>query len=226
MLAVGVGIAPMIRVLRAVFDESNIAMRDVKIVLLYGLREKKDILMKEYLDEMQEKSSNGSPPPTALQFPHIPNSPHVSSAATNGNEMLNTPPSILPPATKRLSSSSSSICEACEKNGGEAQLSFALTPSTPSEKRPSFGSPRRRSNSGVGQCSKGDKRFNVVYCIGSRWSNVIMGAKTSNPKGPELLKKIEGLEKGNAEVGWIDEEKIKKYGFRPAKDTIVLVCGN
>ena len=41
----------------------------------------------------------------------------------------------------------------------------------------------------------------------------------------ELEKKIEGLEKDKTEVGWVDEEKIKKYGFPPAKDTMVLVCG-
>ena len=43
--------------------------------------------------------------------------------------------------------------------------------------------------------------------------------------GPELEKKIESLGEGSAEVGWIDEHKISKYGFPPSIDTRVLVCG-
>ena len=220
MLAVGVGIAPMIRILRAVFEENDIATRDIKIVLLYGLREKKDILMKEFLEEMQEKSLH---PPTAPD----PISPCTSSPAICGNGETITHSSTLPSVPQwTSSSSSSSMCEAGGENKvGDGQLSYALTPSAPSEKRPSFDSPRNRSNSRVGQVIKGKQRFKVVYCIGSRWSNIIMGAKTNNPKGPELEKKIEGLEKDKADIGWIDEEKVRKYGFPPAKDTIVLVCG-
>ena len=52
-----------------------------------------------------------------------------------------------------------------------------------------------------------------------------MGAKTKSPIGPELEKKIEGLEKDTAEVGWIDEDKIKKHGYPPSNDTKILVCG-
>ena len=94
----------MIRVLRATLEdcEGNDFTNAVQIVLLYGVRDRRDILMKELLDNM-ETNSIQSPSPDA---------------------------------------------EECSM--GE---------------------------------SKEFKRFKVVYCIGSRWSNVIMGAKTSKPKG-------------------------------------------
>ena len=234
MLAVGVGIAPMIRVLRAVFDENNFATKDIKINLLYGVKDQEDILMKDFLEEMQEKSVTSSPPPppTALPFPLVPSTPPTSSAATttslNENDDGATQP--LPKVittTSSPSSSSSTGEDGDENNYGGGQTMYPFTPTAPSEKRPSFGSPRSRSNSKIGQGNgkKGEKRFKVVYCVGSRWNNIVIGALTNQPKGPELEKKIEGLEKDKAEVGWIDEEKIKKYGFPPAKDTMVLVCG-
>ena len=237
MLAVGVGIAPMIRVLRAIFDENNFATKDIKVNLLYGVKDQKDILMKDFLEEMQEKSVTSSPPPppTALPFPLVPSAPPTSSAATitSLNENCDgatqpLPKVITTTSSPSSSSSSSSIGEdGDENNTGGGQTMYPFTPTAPSEKRPSFGSPRSRSSSKIGQGNgkKGERRFKVVYCVGSRWNNIVIGALTNQPKGPELEKKIEGLEKDKTEVGWVDEEKIKKYGFPPAKDTMVLVCG-
>lgn len=108
-------------------------------------------------------------------------------------------------------------------------------------------------------------RFRVVYGVGSRWSRVHMGGKTSDhyvppplPEGYPQLREDLGLgvdswdnalrEVGSprnvhnqsvaintdvppllspvhAELGWIDEEKIRRYAFPPSSDTRVFVCG-
>ena len=184
--------------------------------------------MKEFLEEIQEKSSIYSLTPATLPIAQLSTSFDATSAELFENEGITVPPPPSPPPTASSSSTSlpflpSFMCDAAENDTIEGREPFNLTPTAPSEKRPSFGSPRNRNNS-RGQGSKGEKRFKVVYCIGSRWSNVIMGAKTSDPKGPALGKKIEGIE-DKAEIGWIDEEKIRMHGFPPAEDTMVLVCG-
>ena len=63
----------------------------------------------------------------------------------------------------------------------------------------------------------------VVYCVGSRWMNVHMGAKTQDhipPPSPEGFASLR-----NAEIGWVNEDKIRRHGFAPSEDTRVFVCG-
>jgi NAD(P)H-flavin reductase len=67
-------------------------------------------------------------------------------------------------------------------------------------------------------------RFRRIYCIGSRWSNIHIGAKTNDYVRPCLENKLLGLGP-EAEVGWINEEKIRKWGFPPSPETRVFVCG-
>jgi ferredoxin-NADP reductase len=96
--------------------------------------------------------------------------------------------------------------------------------------------------------------FEVVYCVGSRWANVHMGAKTGNHAPPPLPEgfaelrqqrslqggqrthsKSGGLDAGGhtgytgccAELGWVNEEKIRKHAFPPRHDgsVRVMVCG-
>jgi len=51
-----------------------------------------------------------------------------------------------------------------------------------------------------------------------------MGAKTKSYVPPALQQKIATL--GDfAEVGWINEEKIRNHAFPPSVDTKVFVCG-
>ena len=56
MIAVGIGIAPMINILRKIFDSSTNNIES--ITLLYGAREVKDILLKEQLEEWRIKYAN------------------------------------------------------------------------------------------------------------------------------------------------------------------------
>ena len=67
-------------------------------------------------------------------------------------------------------------------------------------------------------------RFRVVFCIGSRFANVHMGAKTKDeyipPPLPLGFEKLRG-----AELGWINEDKISRHAFPPSIDTRVCVCG-
>ena len=63
----------------------------------------------------------------------------------------------------------------------------------------------------------------VVYCVGSRWANVHMGAKTKDHIPPPTPVGFEDLKA--AEIGWVNEDKIRRHGFPPADDTRVLVCG-
>jgi cytochrome-b5 reductase len=54
---------------------------------------------------------------------------------------------------------------------------------------------------------------------------VHIGAKTKNYVQPDLMKKIESLGPEGAEIGWVDEDKIRMHAFPPAADTRVFVCG-
>lgn len=127
LIAVGVGIAPMINIIRHLL----LLEADTRIVLLYGAREVKDILMFQVLEQLSGSSEG---------------------------------------------------------------------------------------------------RFSVVYCIGSRWANVHLGAKTKEsyvhphpPLGFALLQ----LDRFSfKEIGWVSEEKIRKYGFLPhGPSSVVCVCG-
>ena len=133
MIAVGVGVAPMIHTLRSLFNQHEQDLKENvltsprwKVVLLYGVREVRDILMKEQLESWR------------MSFPDM---------------------------------------------------------------------------------------FSIVYCVGSRWNNVIWGAKSKTeyvpPKPPVDFDTIAD----HASLGWVNEEKIKTYGYPPASDTIVIVCG-
>lgn len=72
-------------------------------------------------------------------------------------------------------------------------------------------------------------RFRLVYCVGSRWANVHMGAKTKDEYTPPPLPKgyEELMKQTPAEVmlGWVNEDKIRNFAFPPSHDTKVLVCG-
>ena len=64
----------------------------------------------------------------------------------------------------------------------------------------------------------------IIFCIGSRWNNIHFGAKKKEEYVPPPLPT--GFETlSHAELGWINEEKISKYGLSPGNDTKVLVCG-
>mmetsp|Transcript_31212 Transcript_31212/g.42644 ORF Transcript_31212/g.42644 Transcript_31212/m.42644 type:complete len:202 (+) Transcript_31212:336-941(+) len=131
MIAVGVGVAPMIQTLRALLRNYSHENRrsSMSIVLLYGVRTVRDILMRELLDEWQEKYQD---------------------------------------------------------------------------------------------------IFKVVYCVGSRWTNVHFGAKTKNTeksqyRPPQLPDGFSSLV--SAELGWVDGQKIQKYCCPPSESTRVIVCG-
>jgi cytochrome-b5 reductase len=69
-------------------------------------------------------------------------------------------------------------------------------------------------------------RFRIVYGVGSRWTNATFGVKTTDEYiAPPIPRGFESLVVGSAELGWIDEDKIRRYGFPPNNDTRVFVCG-
>lgn len=130
MLAVGIGVAPMINILRAIFDVENrdLTKNITNVILLYGVRETKDILLQKVLEDW------------------------------------------------RVS----------------------------------------------------EPRFRVVYCIGSRWSQVIMGAKTKEEYlPPPLPKGYQELQDAGVpvELGWVNEDKIKRYTPPSSMTSRVIVCG-
>ena len=54
-------------------------------------------------------------------------------------------------------------------------------------------------------------------------NNCPKGCKIIHP--PKKPLDFENLAPFDAETGWINQEKIKKYAFPPANDTRVFVCG-
>ena len=129
MIAVGIGIAPMINILRKIFDDNSINNNIKSITLLYGAREVKDILLKEQLEEWRIKYA--------------------------------------------------------------------------------------------------DKEFKIVYCIGSRWNQVLMGAKTKNEFiPPPLPKGFAELQQAGlpVELGWVNEDKIRRHTPPVSMDNRVIVC--
>ena len=61
-------------------------------------------------------------------------------------------------------------------------------------------------------------QFNLHYCIGSRWDNIHMGAKTKDEYLPPAVPaELKGM--SNASVGWVSEEVIARHGHPPSSDT-------
>ena len=128
LLAVGAGVSPMLRILRAALDFSS---KLETVTFCYGVREVKDILMREALEQLANSHSS---------------------------------------------------------------------------------------------------RFKLVYCVGSRYSNMHFAAKKKDeympppePEGFSLLDKFEvNVRK---KLGWIDEEAIREHAPEPADDHKVVVCG-
>jgi hypothetical protein len=81
--------------------------------------------------------------------------------------------------------------------------------------------------------------FKIVYCIGSRWANVHVGAllkdksKDGGANGPSSSGYLPppppkdfhllAEEPAIAETGWVNEDKIRRHGFPPAESSRVLV---
>eukprot|EP00961_Rhodomonas_salina_P197128 2660556-Rhodomonas_salina.2 len=70
-------------------------------------------------------------------------------------------------------------------------------------------------------------RFKLVYCVGTRWKDFIIGAKTDKVTAPLPPEGFEGLNNGitHGVHSWIDEKTVKEHAFPPAADTQVFVCG-
>ena len=70
-------------------------------------------------------------------------------------------------------------------------------------------------------------RFKMVYVVGTRWRDAIIGIRTSNPILPQPPKGLQALNNGitTGVEGWINEEQVKAFAFPPADDTQVFVCG-
>lgn len=66
-------------------------------------------------------------------------------------------------------------------------------------------------------------KLRIVYCVGSRWNNVHMFAKTKNPVLPAVPADFASLE--GAELGWVNEDKIRRHALAPSDDARVFVCG-
>ena len=74
---------------------------------------------------------------------------------------------------------------------------------------------------------KDDRRFQVCYCIGSRWNNVHFAAKTEQKQGPPLPVGWDTIPPDRKELGWADGDKIAKHGASDANDSghRVFICG-
>jgi len=66
--------------------------------------------------------------------------------------------------------------------------------------------------------------FSVLFCVGSRWANVHMGVKTKDYQPPPIPEGF-GSIANSAELGWVNEDKIRRHAFPPAENTRVVVCG-
>mmetsp|Transcript_12653 Transcript_12653/g.28090 ORF Transcript_12653/g.28090 Transcript_12653/m.28090 type:complete len:117 (-) Transcript_12653:586-936(-) len=65
--------------------------------------------------------------------------------------------------------------------------------------------------------------FKVVFCVGSRWTNVHWGANAKDYSPPPVPEGFAGLK--HKEMGWVNEDRIIQHGCPPSEDTKVLVCG-
>jgi len=134
MIAVGIGVSPMIRILRALLDSNDLnatCPHVTKIRLMYGVRTVADILQRKQLDKWHD------------------------------------------------------------------------------------------------QCALSERRFQVCYCVGSRWANINFAAKTSSREGPALPKAWDDIGSDRKALGWVDGDKIKMYGASNSDDDghRVFICG-
>ena len=69
-------------------------------------------------------------------------------------------------------------------------------------------------------------RFQVCYCVGSRWSNVHFAAKTAQMDGPPLPLGWEDLPSDRKELGWVNGDKVSRKGASDAQDEghRVFIC--
>lgn len=77
------------------------------------------------------------------------------------------------------------------------------------------------------QCALTDGRFQVCYCVGSRWANINFGAKTSSKEGPALPEGWNDIDSDRRALGWVNGDKIQKYGASNSDDDghRVFICG-
>jgi NAD(P)H-flavin reductase len=70
-------------------------------------------------------------------------------------------------------------------------------------------------------------RFQVCYCIGSRWSNVHFAAKTTQKDGPPLPHGWETISPDRKELGWVNGDTVSRRGASNAQDDghRVFICG-
>ena len=80
-----------------------------------------------------------------------------------------------------------------------------------------------------GWAAKYKDRFKMVFVVGTRWKDFIIGAKTSQPQKPPPPEGFEMLTNENIGTvgveGWINGTHVKRFAFPPSADTQVFVCG-
>jgi len=72
-------------------------------------------------------------------------------------------------------------------------------------------------------------RFKMVFVVGTRWKDFIIGAKTAQarvPPPPVGFETLTNEASGTVGVqGWISETHVRSFAFPPSDDTQVFVCG-
>ena len=142
MIAVGAGIAPMFRIIRALLDSNQKCEHVANIRLLYGARTVSDILLREQLDQWHDSYDSNC----------------------NGNN----------------------------------------------------------------DNDDSKKRFQVCYCIGSRWNNIHFHAKSNDQRqGPPLPKDWDTVPDDRKELGWVDGDKVQRRSASTADDPghRIFICG-
>jgi len=73
------------------------------------------------------------------------------------------------------------------------------------------------------------ERFKIVFCVGTRFANIHLGAKTKNeyvpPPPPTGYNELKLSRNSFKSIGWVNEGKILDHGFPPSTETRVVVCG-
>lgn len=70
-------------------------------------------------------------------------------------------------------------------------------------------------------------RFQVCYCVGSRWNNVTFHAKTEAKIGPPLPKHWESIPDDRKKLGWVDGQAVYQRAASGPSDEghRVFICG-